>query len=83
MEDYIINKCKYLEGRGKTVIMMTIDRVPEVVLCLDNKTNLRPEAKAVVTYLRENLKKQVYILSGDSKKTVASVGKYLGIPSIN
>lgn len=57
MEDYIINKCKFLESRGKTVIMMTIDRVPEVVLCLDNKTNLRPEAKSVITYLREKLKK--------------------------
>lgn len=57
MEDYIMNKCKFLESRGKTVIMMTIDRVPEVVLCLDNKTNLRPEAKSVITYLREKLKK--------------------------
>lgn len=60
---------------------MTIDDIPEIILCLDNKTNLRPEAKAVITYLRENLNKTVYILSGDSKKTVSSVGKYLGIPS--
>lgn len=49
---------------------MTIDNIPEVILCLDNKTNLRPEAKAVITYLREKLNKTVYILSGDSKKTV-------------
>ncbi|CAD8173001.1 unnamed protein product [Paramecium pentaurelia] len=83
LEDYLLNKCRFLEGRGKTVIIMAIDNIPEVVVCLDNKTNLRPEAKAVIQYLRQKLKKQVYILSGDSKKTVNSVGKYLGIPSIN
>ncbi|CAD8121000.1 unnamed protein product [Paramecium sonneborni] len=82
LEDYIIKKCQYLERKGKTVIIMTIDSIPEVILCLDNKTNLRPEAKAVITYLREKLNKTVYILSGDSKKTVQSVGEYLGIPSI-
>ncbi|CAD8196301.1 unnamed protein product [Paramecium octaurelia] len=80
LEDYIIKKCQCLERKGKTVILMTIDGIPEVILCLDNKTNLRPEAKAVITYLRENLNKTVYILSGDSKKTVSSVGKYLDIP---
>jgi len=80
LEEYITKKCRELEARGKTVIMMAVDKVPEVVLCLDNKANLRPEAKAVITYLREKLKKSVYILSGDSKKTVSSVGKYLGIP---
>lgn len=45
MEDYIINNCKKLESNGKTVIMMAIDKVPEIILCLDNKSNLRPEAK--------------------------------------
>lgn len=41
-----------MERKGKTVIIMTIDEIPEIILCLDNKTNLRPEAKAVITYLR-------------------------------
>lgn len=48
LEDYLLNKCRFLEGRGKTVIIMAIDNIPEVVVCLDNKTNLRPEAKAVI-----------------------------------
>lgn len=34
-------------------------------------------------YLQENLKKEVYILSGDHKDTVLEVGKYLNIPEKN
>jgi Cu+-exporting ATPase len=34
-------------------------------------------------YLRSNLKKEIYILSGDSKKTVADVGHFLDIPDQN
>lgn len=31
-------------------------------------------------YLQEQLKKRVYILSGDSSETVRNVGRYLNIP---
>ena len=34
-------------------------------------------------YLKNKLDKDVYILSGDSKKTVADVGQYLNIPYDN
>ena len=60
--------------------MLAIDKNPEIMISLDNKPNLRPEAKQVVRFLRNNLKKNVYILSGDAQKTVNDVGKYLEIP---
>jgi Cu+-exporting ATPase len=50
-----------------------------MIITLDNTTNLRPESKAVVTYIKEKMKKDVYILSGDHKKTVERVGNFLGI----
>ena len=47
---------------------------------MDNKSNLRPEAKDVVNYLKQILKLDLYILSGDDKGTVHEVGDFLGIP---
>lgn len=46
--------------------MMAIDGVAEVMMVLDNKANLRPEARQVIRYLRDELKLNCYILSGDS-----------------
>lgn len=44
---------------------------------------MREEAPAVVTYLQRELKKDVYILSGDAKETVRRVGIHLNIPEEN
>lgn len=52
-------------------------------IVLDNSNNLRPEAKQVVNYLHKNLKKDIFILSGDHKDTVLEVGRFLGIPDDN
>ena len=46
--------------------MMAIDGVAEIMFILDNKANLRPEARSVIRYLRNELKLNCIILSGDS-----------------
>lgn len=55
-----------MESKGKTILMMAIDGVAEIMFILDNKANLRPEARSVIRYLRNELKLNCLILSGDS-----------------
>lgn len=68
---------------GFTVLFLSINDTLVASIKLDNSNNLRPEAKDVVQYLTKQLKKEVYILSGDHKDTVLEVGRYLGIPETN
>ncbi|KAM3127424.1 hypothetical protein pb186bvf_020457 [Paramecium bursaria] len=75
--DYL---CKQFQFNGQTTILLAIDNNLEALISIDNKPNLRPEAKQVIQYLRQKLRKIVYIISGDSQQIINDVGNYLGIP---
>mgnify|MGYP001561575210 CR=1 FL=1 len=63
--------------------MLGIEEKVSLMACLSSENNLRPETRAVINYLQKNLKKEIYILSGDASDTVNSLGDYLGIPREN
>ncbi|KAL4490313.1 hypothetical protein ABPG72_004352 [Tetrahymena utriculariae] len=73
---------RYLK-QGYTVLLVSVNKQLSASIVLHNQNNLRPEARQVVDYLQKNLKKDIYIFSGDHKDTVLQVGKYLGIPEEN
>jgi len=55
------------EKLGKTALILAVEKIPTLIVFLDNSNNLRGGAPGVVKYLQHELKKEVYILSGDSK----------------
>jgi len=80
IEDNIQNEISMHESLGQTSLLFSINNELELLIYLDNSANLRPESKAVVQYLQKDLKKEVYILSGDSSETVVRIGEFLNIP---
>ena len=40
-----------LTNRGKTILLFAVQGILEIVIRLDNKTNLRPEARSVIRHL--------------------------------
>lgn len=47
---------------------------------IENRHNLRPESKDVISYLQKTQKKKVFLLSGDAQSTVDKIGADLGVP---
>lgn len=80
LDDNIKNEIFLHESLGQTTLLLSIDNELALIIYLDNSANLRPESKQVVQYLQEDLKKEVYILSGDSTETVIRIGEFLNIP---
>ncbi len=55
---------------GRSCLYLALDRSIAMLFFIDNTANLRPEARFVIHYLQNNLKKDVYMLSGDAPETV-------------
>ena len=81
LSESVQNEIIMHESLGQTALLFSIENELALVIYLDNSANLRPESKAVVHYLQNDLKKEVFILSGDSKETVVRIGEFLNIPS--
>lgn len=71
------------EKMGQTGIIMAIDNVLQIIIYIDNQKNLRCEAKEVMNCLKNNFKKKICILSGDSVNTVSYIGDILGFEKEN
>lgn len=72
------NITKDMNSKGLTILGVAIDG--KLVALLGAKDNLRPEAKAVVSWL--NMKNiAVWIASGDNEGSVGSIAKELNIPN--
>lgn len=54
-----------------------------MILFYNNSENLRQECQTVLYYLQNRLKKDVFILSGDTKENVLKVAKLLSLPIEN
>ena len=55
-----------LEKEGKTVVCMAIDSMPRLLVSLEEAHLTKPEALAVVTYMREVMRLKVAMITGDN-----------------
>lgn len=68
-----------LESEGKTVFCFVIDKVPRLVISLEEEHIAKPEAKSVINYLQIEMGLKVAIITGDNKFTAFKVANYLNI----
>lgn len=80
LEEPIEKEIVYHETLGRTSLLFSIGSQLFMIIYFDNSTNLRPEAKNVISYLQFYLHKEVFILSGDSSSTINQIGCFLNIP---
>ena len=76
--DHIENYMQLLEGEGKTSVVISVNaRVCSVMGIADR---LKSDAIASVTFLRDSLKLDVWMVTGDTRATAAAIGRQLGLP---
>ena len=72
-----------LEREGKTVVCMAIDQVPRLLISLQESHLTKPEALAVVTYLKDVMGMKIAMITGDNRHTAERVANFLEIPPQN
>ncbi|KAM3133183.1 hypothetical protein pb186bvf_014759 [Paramecium bursaria] len=82
LDPQIIQACQTNESNGNTNILISIDGHPKLILSFNNKKCLRSESKQLIEYI-QRLNYEIYILSGDSQRTVSHVGKHLNLKEEN
>jgi P-type Cu+ transporter len=70
---------KRMERQGKTSIFGAVDGHVCVVLGISDE--VKPDAKASIYYLREKLKLDVWMVTGDNARTAVAVARQLDIPT--
>ncbi len=76
LDNSLIEWKENYESKGNTVVFFGLDKILLGGFALAD--TLRPEAKDVITKLKA-MKKQIWILSGDSEKTVSSLAQELSL----
>lgn len=75
---FVAEECMVsLEEDGKTAILVMIDG--EVVAVLGISDHVKPDAKQAITYLRETLRLDVWMVTGDNHRTANAVRVMLGL----
>lgn len=72
-----------LEQEGKTVVCLVIDKMPRLLISLEEISLAKPEALPVVNYLRDVMKMKIAMITGDNEHAAMKVARYLDIPSSN
>ena len=72
-----------LEREGKTVVCMVIDNIPRLLISLEEAHLAKPDALAVVTYMRDVMRLKVAMITGDNKYSAMKVAQYLDIQKEN
>jgi len=72
---------EYLEDRGRTAIVVSVDGKSEAVIGLMDKA--RDEASLIVNVLQQDMKIKCYMLTGDNRRTAEKVASDIGISSQN
>jgi P-type Cu+ transporter len=68
---------KELELQGKTAMMAVVDDV--VVAVIGVADELKPDARAAITYLQSNLNAEVWMVTGDNAVTANSIRAQIGL----
>ena len=82
-DDKISKQIQYLEEEGKTVIVLAIQKVPSLIISLEEAHLSKPESKYVIQYLQTQMKMKVCMITGDNKHSAIKVAKHLNIPIEN
>lgn len=61
-----MNNVDLLEQEGMTVVILAINKVPQLIISLEETHLAKPESKVVVNYLRKELKLRVAMITGDN-----------------
>ncbi len=72
-----------LEKEGKTVVCMAIDKMPRLLVSMEEDHLAKPEALGVVTYLKDVMNLKVAMITGDNEHAAKRVASYLDIPASN
>jgi len=68
-----------LERQGKTAIVAAINGVVVVVMGIADE--LKPDASASIIYLKEKMGLDVWMVSGDNRRTARAIAQQLQLPS--
>jgi P-type E1-E2 ATPase len=61
------------------VVVLTLDKVPLLIISMEETQIAKSEAKEVVSYLRDQLGLRVAMITGDNQHAALKVAKHLGI----
>jgi P-type Cu+ transporter len=67
-----------LEASGKTAILVAVDGT--VCLVLGIMDELKPDAAASISYLRDQMGMDVWMVTGDNSRTAAAISRQVGLP---
>jgi Cu+-exporting ATPase len=70
---------KKLEDEGKTAILATVNN--EVCAVIGIADELKPDAGAAISYLRNKLAIDVWMVTGDNSRTASDIARRLNLPS--
>ena len=79
ISEEVENRMQELERQGKTAIVAAINGVVVVVMGIADE--LKPDASASIVYLKEKMGVDVWMVSGDNRRTAAAIAKQLQLPS--
>ena len=68
-----------LEQEGKTVVQLAVNLKSQLIISLEETHLTKPESKEVVDHLRNNLKMDIAMITGDNQHAAFKVADYLGI----
>jgi Cu+-exporting ATPase len=68
-----------LEQEGLTVVLLIVNKLPELIITLEEAHLAKPESKEVIQYLINNLKMKVAMITGDNKHAAYKVARHVGI----
>lgn len=62
---------------------LVINKLPRLLISLEEISLCKPEALPVVNYLRDVMKMKIAMITGDNEHAAMKVARYLDIPSSN
>ena len=62
---------------------LAIGKTPRLVISLEEEHTSKDEAKAVVAYIKDELKLNVAMITGDNRHSAMKVAEHVGIPADN
>lgn len=79
VDQEVEDNMRRLEHRGKTAIVAAINGI--VVLVMGVADELKPDASAAVVYLKKKLGVDVWMVTGDNRRTARAIAQQLQIPA--
>ena len=75
----ILKNIGYLEEQGKTVIVLAINKVPQLIISLEESHLAKEDSQIVVRYLKQ-IGMRVCMITGDNIHSAHKVAEHIGIP---